>query len=755
VKASGSHGKAGERVDRPLEWSRREFIAAAGAAAVVGSAVSVFGADPGPGVAAAPTTGPAGAAGEWFDRPMRWVQLVLAENDPGQYDAGEWLGLFKRFHADAACLSAGGCVAYYPTKVPLHHRSAWMKEGTDPFRELVEGCRKMGMVVVARTDPHSILDDAAAAHPEWVAVDAAGNKRRHWATPGRWVTCALGPYNFEFMTEVTREIVRLYPVDGVFSNRWQGHGLCYCDSCKAQFRRFCGMDLPRTTDIGNPAYRNWVEWSSARLFELWRLWDGEIRKANPRARFIANSGGGSMTTLDMRTIAEIAPTLFADRQSRRGLMTPWANGKNGKEFRATFGRKPIVGIASIGIDDEHRWKDSVTTAAELRLWLADGIANGLRPWVAKFSGVLYDRRWVPVVERVYDWHFRNERYLRNEENLARVAMVYSQQTGTYYGGEQKHRRVEDHELGMYQALVEARIPFEMAHDRLLDPGHVDRYRLLILPNVAALSDAQCEQLRQYVKRGGSLLATFETSLYDERGNRRKDFGLADLFGVNYAGKVERDIKNAYMRIEAQTKHPLLKGLEDAARIIGTVQRVEVTATVPVKDPPVTRVPSYPDLPMEEVYPRVPKTDVPEVYLREAGAGGRVVYFPGDIDRTFWEVLAADHGMLMRNAVEWALNEPPPVTVTGPGVLDVTVWRQRDSMTVHLVNLTNPMMMKGPARELIPAGEQTVRVRLPAGKAAKKVHLLSDGRQPAVERGEGVLTVNVPAVQDHEVMAVDW
>ena len=41
--------------------------------------------------------------------------------------------------------------------------------------------------------------------------------------------------------------------------------------------------------------------------------------------------------------------------------------------------------------------------------------------------------------------------------------------------------------------------------------------------------------------------------------------------------------------------------------------------------------------MEEVYPRVPKTDIPQVFLREMGAG-RVVYFPWDIDRTFWEVL---------------------------------------------------------------------------------------------------------------------
>jgi len=529
--------------------------------------------------------------------------------------------------------------------------------------------------------------------------------------------------------------------------------MCFCDSCKTLFRKFCNMELPRTTNPLDAAYRNWVEWSSQRLFELWRLWDGEIRKINPAARYIANSGGGSMTTLDMRTISQLAPTLFADRQSRRGLMPPWANGKNGKEFRATFGRKPIVGIASIGIDDEHRWKDSVITEPELRIWLADGVANGLRPWVCKFSGEIRDRRWLPVVEKIYNWQFANEKYLRNEENLARVAMVYSQQTGTYYGGDQKHRKVEDHELGMYQALVEGRIPFEMAHDQLLDAAHVDRYKLLILPNVAALSDEQCEQLRQYVARGGSILATFETSLYDALGKRRADFGLADLFGVRFNGRVERDIKNSYMRIEAETHHPILRGLEDAGRIINTVQRVDVVASAPMTGAPVTRIPSYPDLPMEEVYPRIAKTDIPEVYLREIGKG-RVVYFPGDIDRTFWEILAADHGTLLRNVIAWAINEEPPVSVSGPGLLDVTIWRQKNSMTVHLVNLTNPMAMKGPYRELIPSPPQTVRVKLPAGAAAKDVRLLVAGQSPAVQRDGATLGVVVPSILDHEVVAID-
>jgi hypothetical protein len=84
------------------------------------------------------------ASQTWFDKPMRWAQLTLVENDPGRYDPQFWLDYFKRTHSDAACLSAGGIVAYYPTKIPLHHRSAWMKD-SDPFGELLSGCRKLNM----------------------------------------------------------------------------------------------------------------------------------------------------------------------------------------------------------------------------------------------------------------------------------------------------------------------------------------------------------------------------------------------------------------------------------------------------------------------------------------------------------------------------------------------------------------------------------------------------------------------------------
>ena len=72
--------------------------------------------------------------------------------------------------------------------------------------------------------------------------------------------------------------------------------------------------------------------------------------------------------------------------------------------------------------------------------------------------------------------------------------------------------------------------------------------------------------------------------------------------------------------------------------------------------------------MEMVWVRVPQTDIAGVYAHKFGEG-RVVYFPWDIDRTFWEVLCMDHGQLLVNAVNWATNEEAPVKVTGPGILD--------------------------------------------------------------------------------------
>jgi hypothetical protein len=692
--------------------------------------------------------GVAAPASAWAQKTMRWAQLTLVEDDPAHFDPGFWFDYFKRTRSDGVCLSGGGCVAYYPTEVPFHHRSAWLGD-REVLGELVTGCRKLGMAVLIRTDPHATYDDAKAAHPDWIAVEANGNPRRHWSSPEMWVTCALGPYNFEFMTAVHKEIMTRYHCDGIFMNRWEGSGDCYCVHCRENFKAATGLDLPRTTDARDPVRRAFLEWRRQRLVDVLDVWNGEIRAINPESSVVPNNGSGAGSPLNTIETSRRAPMLAADRQARHGLEAPWLVGKSGKEYRATMGDKAVIGLFGIGLEEAYRWKDSVTGNAEIRIWALDAVANGMRPWFTKFSATLHDQRWLGEIEDIYVWTEKNQRYLAERRPMARVAMVYSQQTAWYYGG-----RVEDHALGWYQALVESRIPFEMVHDRLLDEEHLAGFKTLILPNVAALSDAQCEQLRAFVAKGGSVIGTHETSLYDEVGTRRKNFGLADMFGVDWAGKVQGPMLNSYIRLEheALPGSAWFAGLEDAPRIINGVTRLEVTPREKFAETPFTLIPSYPDLPMEKVYPRVARTDVSCLYARQAG--GRVAYFPFDLDRTFWEVLCADHLKMMRNALTWAHNEAAPVEVDGPGLLDVTAWRNADAITIHLVNLTNPMAMKGPYRDFFPVGPHTVRVRMPAGVAAKRARLLAADKEVALERtGRGV-SVTVPSIRDHEVLAIE-
>src|SRR5579862_7721881 len=120
----------------------------------------------------------ADAQSGWYQRPMRWAQLAFVEDDPGNYDLSFWLYYFRKVHADAACLSAGGVVAFYPTEIPLHYRSRWLGK-MDTFGDIVAGCRGLGMNVIARTDAHACHQDMYDAHPDWIAVDEHGNKRRH------------------------------------------------------------------------------------------------------------------------------------------------------------------------------------------------------------------------------------------------------------------------------------------------------------------------------------------------------------------------------------------------------------------------------------------------------------------------------------------------------------------------------------------------------------------------------------------------
>lgn len=735
--------------------SRREMMAGM---ATAGLAAGL----PLAGSGAALAAPPPGKGWEWG--PMRWVQICATEDDPARYDKQFWIDFLRRTRTQGVCLSAGGVTAFYPTRVPYHHRSPYLGSG-DMFGDLAHSCKQMGIRVLGRVDPHAMRADALAAHPEWVARTADGQPKRHPTDPELYLTCPNGPVTFEWMPQILKEIVGTYPVDAIFGNRWAGSaGICHCDVCKTDFRRASGFDIPRSlADPQDKVVRAYLVWDDEKRYAQLKLWGDTVSAVNPQAFFTPGSWG----RLDPKRLRQTIRSIYADRQGRSGQNAAWLNGRSAKETYCLMQDRPMSGIFAVGeTSTPYRWMDSVQSNPEISAYLHDGLAQGFRPWMTKFKAEVFDKRWVPAVEKAYVWHAENEDYFRNTENLARVAMLQSAQTSTYYresrpadtgaAGPQDvqslHSGADDAANGYYQALVEARIPFSFADERQLEPEYIGRYKVLVLANIAALSDRQCAQIRDYVNRGGAIVATDETSLYDEWGKRRANFALADLFGCDFAGKVAPRVQNSYMTVRGP--NPMTAGFDDTPRIMAGTRLVSVTPRAGLGKPALTLVPSYPDLPMENVFPTVAQTDVPMVYARSFGKG-RVVYFPFDLDRTFWECANQDHFALLRNAVLWAANEPQPMAVSGAGMVDISYWRQEKSVAAHLVNLTNPMAMKGFMREILPVGPYEVTLQLPPGTNPKRVRLLEAGRDVEARRDGDRIVVQVPRLEMHEVVAVDF
>ncbi len=686
---------------------------------------------------------------DWYKSATRWTQLTLAEDDPVKYDPAFWVDVFKRTQSNATCLSAGGYVAYYPSKVPLHYVSKFIGD-SDPFGDLVAGARQLGMHVMARVDPHAIHQEAADAHPEWIAVDKDGNRRRHWAFPEVWITCAYSDYNFKFMPEVLRELTANYDIDAIFANRWQGHGVCYCDACTSNFRAASGHDLPRDESLENPAWMAWTAWRRNVLSRLVVEWDAVMKAIKPHTSFIPNMGSVSLTEFDLDIIERYCPFLCVDDQGRRGTEPIWMSGRNGKRMRGTYRDRPAILITSIGPEEEYRWKDAVTTGPEIQAWIDDGTTQGLLPWFTKFNGVVPDTRWVQPVADSFKLHAALEPVLSRMTATAEIAILDPSTTLRHHG-QATRRSAEADDLGFYTALIEAKLPFEMVSDQSMSPATLDRFKVLILANATCLSDEQVASLEAYVARGGSLVVAHESSTRTADNRPRQAIALGKLLGVSLSKPVRGPVKNSYVAINGT--HPVSAGFDGANRIIGGTRLLAVDCAADTEQP-FLFVPDFPDLPMEEVYPRQDPTGG-AVITRSHASGGRTVYIPWNIGGILWEVMAGDHARLIDNVVRWALGKRPAVEVSGQSVLDLSVREDADGLAVVLNNLTNPMMMKGPIRQVYPVGRQQVSIAIPAGRQFGTAALLVGGGDLEAHVADGRLVVAVPSLATLDVLHVTW
>ena len=479
------------------------------------------------------------------------------------------------------------------------------------------------------------------------------------------MTCALGPYNFEFMDRVHREIVSKYQVDGIFANRWapQG-GDCYCVHCRPELqdatgrscreRRCARSGAPPVPRVAQGAVDGAVEalgCDRARGEPA-----GAIHPERPAGFEDRRRAGGD--SVHRQPGAARPDAAVGQRPARQGI--PLGDGPAADRRhlqRRPRGAVPLEGLGAERAGDSalgrrgHRQRHAAVGDEVLRRAVRPPVAAGRRAHL---------RLALPP------------RALSAERGAARArgAAVLGADRRRITRASRRAIGPSDHVLGMYHALVEARVPFEFVHEAV---SRGRPARSVQAPDSrrrrGALGRRNAAPSAPTSPAGGSLLATFASSLYDETGQRRDDFGLADVFGVSFDGRIDGPMQNSYLSLDPDAatgrRHPVLDGLGDTTRIINGVFRLDVRPDDGLSvagdvDPDVSRPADGGRVSRACRTPtRASCICATSVRVESSTSRGTSIARSG-------KSCASDHGRLLAQRGRWATNEPAPVEVAGPG-----------------------------------------------------------------------------------------
>lgn len=716
----------------------------------------------------------------WFRRITRWGQTNITEKDPITYDIGWWRNHWKNTQTQGVIINAGGIVAYYPTKIPLHYQAKYL-QGRDLFGELCRAAHEDGLVVFARMDSNRANEEFYKAHPDWFAIDGKGKPYRAGEL---YITCVNGPYYKDHIPSILTEIAQMYHPEGFTDNSWAGLGrdsICYCDNCKKSFHDKTGNDIPIKKNWDDPVYHQWIRWNYDRRLEIWDLNNRATKSAGGPDCIWSGMNSGSVSSQsrsfrDYKEICRRADIIMLDHQSRSSSTGFQNIADLGKIVHGLLGwNKLVPDSMAMYQHGTPTFRVSAKSVPEAQMWMLEGFAGGIQPWWHHIGAYHEDRRMYHTAEPVNRWHKANEEYLINRTPIGNVGVVWSQENTDFYGRDEPENLVELPWRGITQALIRARIPYQPVH-----ADHIDRETsnldLLILPNVGSMTKDQLASVRRFVKGGGSLFATGNSSLYDEAGKMLKDYALSDLFGAhkpseqNLNSISDNRTAHTYLRLIPEMRsriygpktgnepavtgerHEVLKGFEETDILpfggFLTSLRIDDNSKVIM-----TFIPEFPIYPPETAWMREPSTDIPGLIVNTFSTGNRVAFMPADIDRQFALYNLPDHGNLLKNIILWALKDNVPLSVEGAGLIDCNLYQQPGRMILHLTNLTSAGTWRTPVDEYIPIGPVSVKVRLTKDVNGEYPNLLVAGQKISATVKDGWSTFRINSILNHEVVVL--
>ncbi|MEU6647333.1 alpha-amylase family protein [Saccharomonospora sp. NPDC046836] len=671
------------------------------------------------GIVSTPTD-PAGgreAADVWWNRPFRMFQTNLREIDAG-LDVEKTLDFIEDYGADAWLLNVGGIVSNYPTALPHQRRNPTLhaRDSGDLVGDALAAAHRRGIRLLARMDFSKVSREVAEAHPEWCYLAPDGSMQED---NGLTSVCPNGGYYQDKVIEVLEEILDLYRIDGFFFNRMgfnevdyakRYRGVCQCLSCRTTFGPDFDDRLPTGRD--SPGYQRWQELTRSRLESLLDRAHTAITTRRPDIPLI-----------------------------RRDLVFHEANNAVGRQLwphltseAVSIGRtqqppRPVFVNAVAFLDMPFRMVGEQPRLFEQ--YLVQAMARGGVPCtyiMGTPDEFPYD--CLSAGAALTRFHRDHQDVYTDLAPSARTALVRSDPLKP--GGPDR-AAAEAEFRGTWTAMLERHIPFDVvAEDQLAElilSGELNRYTLVVLPDLGAFDNDTAQALDAWVEAGGSLLLTGSSGLHGQR-SQLSSSGVAERLVIR--DTPETTWSSAV--VDGDTPLPVLGAFH-------------VVRSRPEASSELTMLSRAPYGPPEKCYGHL-ELDHPVALLYKYGRGttAALTWTPG---RAYREVgLDAIGELIARTAVD-LLGDSLDLNTDLPTQVEVVVGRSSRGTIVHLRNLSG--LRHQTFGDPIPiAGGHTLTLR---GAAGATVQTLVSTAEPTVETDGRDLRVQLPHIDLFEVLVI--
>lgn len=451
--------------------------------------------------------------------------------------------------------------AFYESDVAVRHPHL---KG-DFFGQEVKIARKLGMSVVCYYSLQ-FNNQAVLTHPDWGWVNAQGEQQSY-----RWlITCLDSPYR-QYVLAMINELFSRYEIDELFLDIFGIQFVLYTADGRDPFC-YCKHTV-EAWDSGHPGdpYREGFKTREGR--DLRYKWHQQrstnqildeilstARKHRPELIVSLNGGPETFTNEVMQKVSFIyAEPLTSETGISLGsiLMRGWGR----PDYQAGV-------FSQQGYLDTYPGSIPRVKADGLIVQNARTFIVGNAPVVGGLDGQGFSKRWFSVAKETWADVRGVDHFLGNVTPLYSTAMLYSEATREELSGQNLPVHFRRTVTGALEALTYSGRPVESVPEFNLTEKYLAQFETLVLPEVEVLGSAQVDVIRNWVKQGGTLLATGKCGLVDEKGQPRANFPLADVFGVDlvseekkYAydpsGKFKDNVISIYLE---STGHALSKSL---------------------------------------------------------------------------------------------------------------------------------------------------------------------------------------------------